>query len=296
MKIPKGGVAFFDSGIGGLTVLTKCREYLPNTLFYYYGDNRHAPYGNLPVKKIRRYVKKAFALFARLKVRAVVIACNTVTAVCIDELRKRYPFPIIGTEPAVRTAAKLAGETFVLTTRATYESEKFRALCAKIQSDYPKSKITLKPCEHLAGKIERHLGEKEFDFTPFLPRGKPNAVVLGCTHYIYIEEGIKEFYHCQVFHGNDGIAIHLREILSKEGAIPTNDKKKERYRDGQPHLTTFQGRNEKNLKKADNFPQKPPKKDEIIFLGKCQVVNKTRYEQMFAYKTRQKMGVSGQKS
>ena len=107
MRIPKGGIAFFDSGIGGMTVLSACEKQINNEIFYYYGDNFHAPYGNLPIYKIKKYVHKAFKLFESLQVKAVVIACNTVTAVCIDELRRKYTFPIIGVEPALMKALQI---------------------------------------------------------------------------------------------------------------------------------------------------------------------------------------------
>ena len=284
MKVLKGGIAFFDSGIGGLTVLAKCREYLPNALFYYYGDNRHAPYGNLSDNKIRRYVRKAFSTFARLKARAVVIACNTVTAVCIEELRKRYPFPIIGTEPAVQSAAKIGGDIFVLTTRATFESEKFKNLCQSVQSRYPQTNIQPQPCDGLAGAIEKHLTESEFDFTPFFPRGSPDVVVLGCTHYIYIEEAVRKYYACPTLHGNDGVARRLMEVLKKEGALTTEGGILEEYRDRQPHLTTPKFKARKKRQEGAKNRQNVAKNNKIIFLGKCQVVNKTQYEQMFACK------------
>ena len=105
MQIAEGGIAFFDSGIGGLTVLAECCRQIKGGVFYYYGDNTHAPYGNLPPEKIKEYVFQAFEKFRRLKVRAAVIACNTATAVCVEELRKKYDFPIIGAEPAVYSAA-----------------------------------------------------------------------------------------------------------------------------------------------------------------------------------------------
>ena len=156
MGIPKGGIAFFDSGIGGLTVLNECKKRLPWETFYYYGDNKRAPYGNLSAEKIKKYVARAFKRFQRLRVKAVVLACNTVTAVCVEELRMKYPFPIIGAEPAVLPAAKGGCETFVLTTRATYESKRFQALLKKAASLYPKTKISAFPCDGLAGEIEKN--------------------------------------------------------------------------------------------------------------------------------------------
>ncbi len=216
MGIPRGGIAFFDSGIGGLTVLAACRKRLPDEIFYYYGDNRRAPYGNLPVKKIRRYVFRAFRAFEKLKVRAVVLACNTVTAVCVEALRKKYSFPIIGAEPAISLGAKEGGEVFVLSTRATYESERFSRLCCQAAEKFPKAKIRAFACDGLAGAIEKRITDCDVDFTSFLPRGNPQIVVLGCTHYVYIAERIKKFYDCEVVDGNEGIAARLCAVLQSK--------------------------------------------------------------------------------
>ena len=219
MWIPRGGIAFFDSGIGGLTVLNECRKLLPREVFYYYGDNKHAPYGNLSVEKIKKYVARAFKRFQRLRVRAVVLACNTATAVCIEELRTKYSFPIVGAEPSLLPAAKAVitekgeGMVFVLTTRATYESRRLHALLEKATALYPKVEVHAIPCDNLAGKIEQNIFQKEKNYAPFLPRGKPSAVVLGCTHYVYIAEQIKRMYDCPIFDGNYGIALRLRQLL-----------------------------------------------------------------------------------
>ncbi len=214
MRVPKGGIAFFDSGIGGLTLLADCVQAFPEEIFYYYGDNKNAPYGNLPPRKIRRYVFRAFKRFKRLKVQAAVLACNTATAVCIDELRKQFSFPIIGVEPAVRVAAKRGGNVLVLTTRATYNSQRFKRLCAEAQNCYPKAKVVAYPCDHLAGEIE--LGEWEkIDLEKHLPKQNPVAVVLGCTHYIYVGEKIAKFYDCEVYDGNAGAVKRLRDALTK---------------------------------------------------------------------------------
>lgn len=285
MKKRRGGVAFFDSGIGGLTVLATCRRYLPNSTFYYYGDNAHAPYGNLNAKKIYRYTYRAFKKFKKMRIDAAVIACNTATAVCIEKLRKRFKFPIIGTEPAVCTAASMGGEVLVLTTKATYESERFHRLCRETQKRYPRATITTYPCEALAGEIERNVGNPNHDFTPFLPRGRPDVVVLGCTHYIYIEEEVKKFYGCEVVSGNEGVATRLISILKNLEYSTADGRKFQKNRDAQPHLTTKREDGEEiPLKRVEEEP-KPLKNalkyDKIFFIGKAQVVNKTQYEQMF---------------
>ena len=296
MCIPKGGIAFFDSGIGGLTVLAACEKYVPGELFYYYGDNTHAPYGNLPPEKIRQYVLEAFEKFRRLKVRAAVIACNTATAVCVEELRKKYDFPIVGAEPAVCIAAAKGGEVWVLTTRATFESERFRQLCRRASEKFPQAKIIPIACDRLAGEIERNLLVQNYDYTPFLPQGSPKAIVLGCTHYVYIEEWIKARYGCEIYHGNEGM---VRRLLTLLGA--SNEKSRD---ERPPHkkrrsilgfLTTvfhFFERKEGNDIKANKSshikplnPAKNKEKPRIVFLGKRAKNNRKIYKKTYVRKS-----------
>lgn len=214
MRVLEGGIAFFDSGIGGLTVLAECWKRPLGSLFYYYGDNARAPYGNLPPKKIKEYVKEAFDIFQSLRVKVAVLACNTATAVCVEELRRNYDFPVIGIEPAILPAVKKGGEIFVLSTRATYESARFHLLCARAQKLYPNAIIRPFACEQLAGEIERRVLERDFDASAFLPKGNPRAVVLGCTHYIFIKEQIRRFYNCEVYDGNEGVAKRLETTVA----------------------------------------------------------------------------------
>ena len=298
MQIPKGGIAFFDSGIGGLTVLNACRRYFPNDVFYYYGDNKHAPYGNLPPKKIRRYVLKAFKTFERLNVRAVVLACNTATAVCVEELRKRYSFPIIGAEPAVCTAAMKGGRVLVLATRATCESERFRILCARVAKLFPDAEICIRACEGLAGAIERNLLRKDFDFSPYLPDERADAVVLGCTHYIYIVGQIATRYGCPIYDGKEGIARRLFTILNKKASKTDflgNKNRKERPLEAffdhkmSPLTTPTQKMGEcQNFANecSQNLKKKNSKNEEIetlFFLGNQRENNENIYKQMFAF-------------
>ena len=275
MKIPVGGVAFLDSGVGGLTVLDACQKIFKGEIFYYCGDNARAPYGTLPPDLIRRYVEESFLQFEKLQVKAVVLACNTVTALCIDDLRTKYSFPIIGAEPAIVSAAKGGGEVFVLTTRATFNSLRFRELCKRVAEKYPNTRLQLYSCDGLAGAVEEHLVDVIYDFTRFLPRGSPRAVVLGCTHYIYIKERIAAFYGCEVFDGNDGIAWRLSaELLrcqgNKSGQISNSTQKS---RDGRPP-------DEKDGKRIGIFnhffPKKTHKKGKIQKTNKCSYIKTTK--------------------
>ena len=280
MRIPKGGIGVFDSGIGGLTVLAACRQTCKNEVFYYYGDHTHAPYGNKSKKRIRRYTFAAMRKFRRLKVKVVVLACNTVTAVCAEELRKKFSFPIIGAEPAVLPAARAGGTVYVLATRATCKSERYKKLYCQAKKLYPCAEIKTFACNDLAGEIENGIGEY-VDYTPYLPMGKPDGVVLGCTHYIYIKEEIADFYHCRAYDGNEGIAKQLFSVLSKRVDF---DKKIEKSRDSQPRLTTLRKivkKLNKCLPKNKSKKAKTGKNKSVFFLGKSRERMHFIYEQMF---------------
>lgn len=280
MSIPKGGIGFFDSGIGGLTVLSACQNVCKDEFIYYYGDQARAPYGNKSYGQIYRYTLSAMRKFRRLKAKAVVIACNTVTAVCVERLRKKFSFPIIGAEPAVYPAAKRGGEVFVLTTRATHESARFQNLCRDVARRCPQSVVRPFSCDGLAGAIERNIG-KEFDYAEYLPRGKPAAVVLGCTHYIYIKEEIKRLYGCEVYDGNEGIAKRLSDVLSKPEKFK---RKKQKNRDSQPRFSTRNKNINKLNKRSRNLSKKTMKNvnnQTLFFLGKSRESVRFVYKQTF---------------
>lgn len=282
MRIPQGGIGVFDSGIGGLTVLSECQKLCKNETFYYFGDHAHAPYGNKSPKRIYRYTLAAMRKFRRLKVKAVVLACNTVTAVCVEKLRRKFSFPIIGTEPAIYPAAKSGGLVYVLSTKATNESARFQNLKSKLAKLCPQSSIESFACEGLAGEIERAMGT-EFDYAAHLPRGKPDAVVLGCTHYIYIKEKIESFYGCKTYDGNQGIAKRLSFIIAKTEILPTKKKKNRVLR---PRLTTECRIVKKLNKKTQKTSQKSSKirdKQTLFFLGKSRDRMHFIHKQMFAF-------------
>ena len=127
-----GYIAFFDSGIGGLTLLKECAQQLAGESFLYFGDNANAPYGNKSPEEIERLALTAFGYLSRFPLKAAVLACNTVTAECAAALRARCPFPVLGVEPALKPAAKACKNVLVLATRATLSSKKFRALAESV--------------------------------------------------------------------------------------------------------------------------------------------------------------------
>lgn len=99
-------IGFFDSGVGGLTVLAEAQRQQPSHQYLYYADSDHAPYGCKPAAEVEDRVFAAAEFLAQQGVDALVIACNTATAVCIQRLRQRFAFPVIGMEPALKPALK----------------------------------------------------------------------------------------------------------------------------------------------------------------------------------------------
>lgn len=205
MKETKPTICFFDSGIGGLTLLDAAVQKI-NAHFVYFADNYNVPYGNLPPEKITALTEKIFESVAKFNPTAAVVACNTVTACCIDALRKKYSFPVIGIQPAVKPACADGGGCAVLATRSTAESAAFK----KLLSACPSGAVDVYPCPDLAEYIENNLFKiKKSEVELLLPEIRRKNVVLGCTHYIYIKDIIREIYGCNVFDGVEGTVRRL---------------------------------------------------------------------------------------
>ena len=115
-------IALFDSGYGGLTVLSHARRVLPSEEFIFYADRDHVPYGTKSVPVVRGFVRTAFRfLIEQQRADAVVVACNTATSVAVNEMRRLYDVPIIGMEPAVKKALTHDAEHRVLVTATRSE-------------------------------------------------------------------------------------------------------------------------------------------------------------------------------
>ena len=210
----EGYIAFFDSGIGGLHLLLEFHRRCPWQPSIYFGDNENAPYGGRGEDEILRLARAAFEKICRFPVRAAVIACNTVTAECVDILRREHDFPIVGIEPAVRPAVRFVreGDILLLATRATLASARVRKLVSGIGG---RSAIIPYCPANLAGDIEKAAPDfSGLDVGACLPQGKFAAAVLGCTHYIFLASQIARRLNCPVFDGVAGTVDHLLQIAN----------------------------------------------------------------------------------
>lgn len=219
-------IAVFDSGLGGLTVLRALRQQLPHEDFLYFADTRFLPYGDRPESFLReRGVQIAEALAGR-GAKALVIACNTATAVAAEAIRAAMPIPVIALEPGVKPAAALSqrGVVGVLATTRTLRSERFQRL---VGTHAKHLEVIAQPCPGLAEAIEAGGAESERvetlldEFVAPLAAAGADVVVLGCTHYPWVESAIARRLPpgAILLDTGDAVARQLERILTAAGLL-----------------------------------------------------------------------------
>jgi glutamate racemase len=192
----KQPIGVFDSGIGGLSVLKHIQALLPWENLIYVSDRAHLPYGNKAREVILKRSHNITRFLVKRRVKAIVIACNTATAVAVKQLRQTFSIPIVGMEPGVKPAIQQSkhGLIGVLATRGTLRSGKFQTLLRKHTNG---SEVIICPCEGWVEAIE-HLGPQHpktqqlvsEHLQPILDTGI-DILVLGCTHYPFLKSVIE---------------------------------------------------------------------------------------------------------
>ena len=220
-------IAVFDSGLGGISVLRKLVEQMPQEHFLYFGDSKNAPYGSRTTEDIRALtLRNAEALFER-GAKALVVACNTATSAAIDVLRERYPERIIvGVEPALKLAVSRhpQGRILVMATDATLREQKFAALMERFAA---RCDICKCPCPEQVSFVER--GELtgpaleetlRRELEPCM-QPEPDAVVLGCTHFPFLRKTIQRVVGAvpELLDGADGTAKEAERRLREAGLL-----------------------------------------------------------------------------
>lgn len=193
-------IGVFDSGIGGLSVLRHIQTCMPQARLLYFADSAYAPYGNRSEDEI---IARSIAIADFLLTQgaaALVVACNTATAAAIAALRARYPgLPVVGVEPGLKPAAAMtrSGKVGVLATERTLSSTRFRLLREQVETATGVHFIG-QPCPGLADRVEKGaLRSPETArllqgfMTPLLQAGA-DTLVLGCTHYPFVQPLIEE--------------------------------------------------------------------------------------------------------
>lgn len=217
-------IGVFDSGIGGVTVLKEMIKKLPNENFIYYSDSKNNPYGDKSKEEIENITFDIVKFLLEKKCKAIVIACNTASALASQKLRETFKDTIIiAIEPAYKMVYDYGfnDKTLVLATKGTIESEKFLALYHK----YDNHKTTLLSCSGLADLIEHNdkLKIKEYLKENLSMYKDYKNVVLGCTHYPLIKDELTNVLGDVIyFDGSNGVSKELerrlreKDLLNKE--------------------------------------------------------------------------------
>ena len=216
-------IGVFDSGVGGLSTLAALERELPHERFLYFGDTAFAPYGTKPREEVLARARFITDTLVERGCKAVVIACNTATAVAAQELREEKPdLPIVAMEPALKPAAlsRHGGRILVLATPMTLRLEKFRHL----MEQWGEGAVPL-PCPGLMELVEAMdwLAARAYLAEAFAREGDAHldAVVLGCTHYVFLRPIARELLPSEtlVTDGNEGTARQLRRVLDAHGLL-----------------------------------------------------------------------------
>lgn len=228
-------IGVFDSGVGGLTVLRALIDRMPAESFIYLGDTARLPYGTKSAETVRSYALQATRLLLGEGVKAVVVACNTASAVAMDSLAKSLaPVPVVGVvEPGASAGvgATRNGRIAVIATEGTVRGGAYRRAIADLRPD---AKVIQQPCQLFVALAEEGwhdhaatLAAAEHYLRPiFRGAQAPDTLVLGCTHFPVLREAIHRVV-------GEGVAIvdsaattadTVASVLATEGlAAPGND-------------------------------------------------------------------------
>ena len=194
-------IGVFDSGLGGLTAVRRLHALMPQENIIYFGDTGRVPYGTKGRDIVTRYARQDVAFLRQFDLKAIVIACNTVSSVALDLLAAENDIPIIGTvEPACRRAMTMTqtGRVGVIATAATVRSGAYEKYLHKKDGTLD---LFTQACPLFVPLVENgriHRGDivietvvKEY-LTP-LKEANVDTLILGCTHYPLLEEVIGDF-------------------------------------------------------------------------------------------------------
>lgn len=196
-------IGFFDSGLGGLTCIPYLMKALPDEKIIYFGDTARTPYGSKAASTIMNFSREIADFLVMSNVKMIVIACNTVSATCLEDLQQRFPqIPILGIiEPAAKQVAGSCTEKNsigIIGTKVTIASRAYENCISKYNDSL---KIHEVACPAFVPLIEEGIIENDImDLTikyymdDFVKKNNLDTVILGCTHYPLISQNISRLY------------------------------------------------------------------------------------------------------
>lgn len=211
-------IGIFDSGIGGMTLLHQAMVLMPHENYIFYADTDHVPYGTKTREQVMSYVDAVIRFMTEHDCKAVLIACNTATAVAADRMRTKYQsIPIIGIEPAVKPAvAESEGKrVLVAATPLTVHEKRLHKLVERVDDGHLVDFLELPGLvefaergEFVSDSVTAYLREKLSGYI----LDRYGELVLGCTHFNYFKDTLRALIPAQV-HMIDGSLGTVRQLM-----------------------------------------------------------------------------------
>ena len=222
-------IGFFDSGLGGLTSIPYLRRELPEERVIYFGDTARTPYGSKAVTTIRRFSNEIADFLVESNVKMIVIACNTVSATCLDELRDRFPqIPILGIiSPAAEEVAKSCKgnrKLGIIGTKVTIASKAYSQMIEKAGSGI---EIHETACPAFVPLIEEGIIDHpimdstiRYYMDDFIKDNDIEDLILGCTHYPLIKKNLARIYpDLNVINPSSIVINRVKDILEERNML-----------------------------------------------------------------------------
>lgn len=194
-------IGVFDSGLGGLTVLSAIAKLLPSENLVYFGDTARVPYGSKSRETVIHYSLEIADFLLSQNVKMIVVACNTASSHALEEMKKKLDIPVIGVvEPGVKALEKYKGDfskAAVIATRSTVKSSSYKKAAGKL---IPEITLFEKACPLLVPLIEEGFTNKQVtemivrEYLDEIIREDIHHLILGCTHYPLLQETINRIY------------------------------------------------------------------------------------------------------
>lgn len=190
-------IGVIDSGVGGLTVLKCLMQHLPNENFLYLGDTARTPYGSRSKEEIQSFVDEMTAWLAKQGVKQIVVACNTVTMLGLENIKKEHDFNIVGMSKGASTLIKLTKnkKIGVIATEFTIKSEAHKKAILALDSTI---NVTGVPCPKFVPLIEgekfdtQELKDAVQEYADILNAAGVDTVIMSCTHFPFVRKWLKQ--------------------------------------------------------------------------------------------------------
>ncbi|THF79914.1 glutamate racemase [Cohnella fermenti] len=225
-------IAVLDSGVGGLTVVREVMRQLPREKILYFGDTARTPYGPRPAEEVVRFTREIVDYLTQYQPKMIVIACNTATAVALDDIRSRVRIPVVGViNPGARAAIgrTKTGRIGVIGTEGTIKSGAYEQALRRLS---PHIEVVSKSCPHFVTLVEdgnfRSVETFETVSTSLLGlRATPiDCLILGCTHYPFLSETISEVMgpNVSLISSAEETAREISTILHENNRLAGNEE------------------------------------------------------------------------